>query len=292
MNLEWRVIELGRREGSFNTAVERVLFESVAEGTSKPVLLFTEWKPTVSLGNSQSYVLDVDHDACKKHDVEVIRRRSGGQAVYLDEGYVVFSAIAPPSVFGSNLTKIRNAFCDIMVETLQQMKVPAEFYPPSNVVINERTYRTLGNSGQILHPEKPAVLQGSIRHRMINLDTMLDVLKVNNHKLNSYAREIYPLLADVDTYNGKKKKEDVQYALLHKFLEKTFDGREGMLTHKELGKVQRYQTKEQSPEWVRGKSKYPSRGVCYFFLNGKNLVPSLQSILPYNKPSTVEDSTA
>ena len=41
---------------------------------------------------------------------------------------------------------------------------------------------------------------------------------------------------------------------------------------------------------VAREDRYKSRGVCYFFLNGQNLVPSLQQFLPYNTPSLWQES--
>ena len=41
---------------------------------------------------------------------------------------------------------------------------------------------------------------------------------------------------------------------------------------------------------VIGENEYKSRGICYLFLNGENLVPALQKYLPTNKPSTWQES--
>src|SRR3989344_7533226 len=179
MNLEWRIIDTGEREGSFNTAIDVALLESVGNDGSKPAIVMTEWKPTVSLGNSQSYFLDVDEKACKKHNVQVVRRRSGGQAVFLDENYFVFSVIAKPDMFPRDLTLLRKWFCNLVVELLHDYDIPAEFYRPDNVVIrNENNFKTIGNSGQVI-TNKSVVVHGSVRHSLKNLDVMLDVLKVN-----------------------------------------------------------------------------------------------------------------
>ena len=189
MNLEWRIIDTGEREGSFNTAIDVALLESVGNNESKPAIVMTEWKPTVSLGNSQSYFLDVDEKACKKHNVQVVRRRSGGQAVFLDNNYFVFSVIAKPDMFPKDLTLLRKWFCNMVVEMLTDYDVPVEFYQPDNIVIrNGDKFRTIGNSGQVI-TSKAIAVHGSVRYSLKNLDVMTDVLKVNGQKLQQFEEE-------------------------------------------------------------------------------------------------------
>ncbi|MEK6839839.1 MAG: hypothetical protein AABX72_02780, partial [Nanoarchaeota archaeon] len=223
MSLErtvWRIIHLGTQESAHHTAVERAVFEGVSKGTSSPTLLFSTWAPTVSLGRSQSYALDVDAEACKKYGVQIIRRHSGGQAVYLDEGYFVFSAIAHPDALTHDLTQLRKDFCDMLVSTLKEYAVPAIFHEPDNIVIQQGRYQTLGNSGQILRPGRALVAQGSVRHHFGDLDVMLDVLKVNGHKLNDYIGEIRHILTDVRTYSAYTTLPDLTKSFQRFFLDK------------------------------------------------------------------------
>ena len=289
MSLEWRVLNLKEKCGSFNTALDMVLLESVGNSESNPAIVLTEWKPTVSLGNSQNYFLDVDEEACKKNNVQVIRRRSGGQAVFLDENYFVFSVIAKPDMFPRDLTLLRKWFCNLVVELLHDYDIPAEFYRPDNVVIrNENNFKTIGNSGQVI-TNKSVVVHGSVRHSLKNLDVMLDVLKVNGQKLQPYEGEIKNILSDVTRYNKEIKKDDLKIAFLNNFARK-YSAKyiQDDLKDSEIEKINALA--ENLTENVHGEKKYKSKGVCYFFLDGQNLVPSLQKFLPYNTPSAWQDS--
>ena len=217
MNLEWRIIDTGEREGSFNTAIDVALLESVGNNESKPAIVMTEWKPTVSLGNSQSYFLDVDEKACKKHNVQVVRRRSGGQAVFLDNNYFVFSVIAKPDMFPKDLTLLRKWFCNMVVEMLTDYDVPVEFYQPDNIVIrNGDKFRTIGNSGQVI-TSKAIAVHGSVRYSLKNLDVMTDVLKVNGQKLQQFEDEIKDILGDVTSHNPNIAKKDLKTAFVTHF---------------------------------------------------------------------------
>jgi len=289
MNLEWRIIDIEEREGSFNTAIDVALLESVGNNESKPAIVMTEWKPTVSLGNSQSYFLDVDEKACKKHNVQVVRRRSGGQAVFLDNNYFVFSVIAKPDMFPKDLTLLRKWFCNMVVEMLTDYDVPVEFYQPDNIVIrNGDKFRTIGNSGQVI-TSKAIAVHGSVRYSLKNLDVMTDVLKVNGQKLQQFEDEIKDILGDVTSHNPNIAKKDLKTAFVTHFAGK-YSAKyiRDNLKDSEIDKINAIAS--DLTKNVAREDRYKSRGVCYFFLNGQNLVPSLQQFLPYNTPSLWQES--
>lgn len=292
MNLEWRVLKFEESESEFNVALDRAILKEVNDGKSPPTIVFTKWKPTVSLGRSQSYALDVDEEACKRHSVTIVRRDSGGQAVYLDKSYIVFSVIAPTNIVTRDVMRIRESFCNIMRDALHEAHIPAIFHPPDNLIIEKNGHhQTLGNAGQII-AKKAVVAQGSVRYILSDMEIMLDVLKVNGQKLQPYREEIERVLSDVYTHNPRIEKEKIEEAFLTKVIQ-TYGGqwKRGNLTKSEAEAIPLLRKEQRNQEWLRGRENHPARGVCYFFLNGRNLVPSLQQFLPYNKPSAAADST-
>ncbi len=286
MSLELRIIEPGKKNGAFNTALDMALLELVGNNESKPTIVLSDWEPTVSLGNSQNYFLDADEEACRRRGVQIVRRKSGGQAVFLDDNYFVFSVIAKPNMFPKDLTILRKWFCNLVIEMLTDYNIPAEFYQPDNIVIKDgNRFRTLGNSGQII-TNKAIVVHGSIRYSLKNLDIMTDVLKVNGQKLHQFKDEIENILADVERY---KCKIDLKQAFLDHFSSKY----QANFLRGELSLTEKNKTNKIADDLIKnvsGEINYKSRGVCYFFLNGQNLVPSLQKFLPENKPSEWLDS--
>lgn len=289
MSLEWRIIDMGKKSGRFNTALDCSIMESVSKGNSKPTLVFSEWLPTVSLGNTQSYSLDVDAEASKKHLVEVVRRKSGGQAVYIDEGYIVFSIIAPKNIFPNDLTYIRKEISENVMEVLQDFGIPAEFYRPDNLIINQNeSVRTLGNAGQIIN-SKAVVLHSSVRYKLVNFDIMLDVLQVNGEKINKYGGEIREILADVVSYNPKVRKDEIKNSLIRKFSE-IYGVKMNLMNLRKDEYERTIELSEKNCELLKDSPTFKGKGVCYFFLDGRNLVPSLQNFLEYNLPSSVKDS--
>ena len=288
MNLEWRLLDLEERNGSFNTALDIHLLEKIGNG-EKPTLIFSTWKPTVSIGNAQNYSLDVDEKACKENNVEVVRRRSGGQAVFLDSNYFVFSIIGKPELFPKDLTYLRKEICSLAVDTLNEFDVPAEFYQPDNIVVRYGDkFRTLGNSGQVI-TSKAIVVHGSVRYSLKNIDVMADVLKMNGQKLNSFESEIKMALTDVVAHNPIVDIRKLKDKFLKKFSDK-YGAKfiKDELKESEEGRI--LEIGEELKKNVIGENEYKSRGICYLFLNGENLVPALQKYLPTNKPSTWQES--
>jgi len=286
MNLEWRLLNLEKQNGLFNTALDSFFVRSVASGNSLPSFILTEWKPTVSIGCSQSFSLDVNKEECKKYGIDIVRRESGGQAVYLDENYIVFAAIAPRSFFSLDLTELRKEFCELGISVLINLGLNVEFYQPDNIVIKENGfYKTIGNSGQIIKRDTVAI-KSTIRYKLNDLDRMVEVLKVNGRELLNYKDEIKSVLGDVVSYNSNFSKKKIKSMIIKEFSDR-FGVRffEDKLSYEENSSV--IDLMKEFKRNLYDKPHFTSRGVCYLYLNGRPIVKALNSILPYNEPSRV-----
>ncbi|HLP79500.1 MAG TPA: biotin/lipoate A/B protein ligase family protein [Acidobacteriota bacterium] len=282
MNLEIRVLQTPTNTGIFNTAVDVVIQKAVAQKISPPTILYTNWEPTVSIGYAQKCDADVDLAICEKENVHLVRRKSGGQAVYLDEEYIVYSVIAPRALFPADVTHLRKIFCEVIASALQQHGVPASYYTPDNIVINEKDkIRQIGNSGQLIG--KDAVLiHGSIRYARNNLHRLVNVLKINGNPLHVYEDKIKNALASVDQFSGVSK-SDLTHTLTQSFA--TYLG--GIATTGDFTAYEKSQLVD-IKDYVLSIADEPHfspKGVCYLFLNGKNIVPELIPLLEYNRPS-------
>lgn len=84
----WRV------EWARGSASELFDEESASTLTSPTVRVLTVRAPTIVLGSSQSANL-IDEERCRSSGVDVVRRRSGGGAVWLDEDMVWVDVFVP-----------------------------------------------------------------------------------------------------------------------------------------------------------------------------------------------------
>gem|GEM_PF-3516234 len=281
MSLEWRVLQLGKQSGAFNTILDEVILETVSNREVSPTIIVNEWLPTVSLGGLQSQEQDVHTEACKKYGIEIVRRSSGGKAVYVHEGYIVFSVIGTRELFPQDLTRLQEYVCHVPEEVLRSMHIPVQFYPPDNLVIRTPArIRTIGNAGQMVKP-RGVIVHGSIRYTMNHMNEFFDVLKVEGRKIHQYRAEIMDVLASVDEYAPDLKKEVMEQALIDAFVKK-FGGTAyaGKLTEQErtetVQRVQQMQLKD-APYHI-------SKGICYLYVGKTNLVPALYGLKQKEAP--------
>jgi lipoate-protein ligase A len=84
-------------------AIDEALWRGRQAGTSPPTLRFFAWAPpTVSLGYGQPLDRHVDADACRRLGVGVVRRPTGGSAIYHDgpERELTYSVAATAADLG------------------------------------------------------------------------------------------------------------------------------------------------------------------------------------------------
>ncbi|MCD6116824.1 lipoate--protein ligase family protein [bacterium] len=90
---KWRWINTGFAAGSMQMAIDWVLLESVKE-TEIPVMRIYRWEPfCISMGHNQA-LSHIDIEKCRQKNVDVVRRPTGGRAVFHAEE-VTYSVIVP-----------------------------------------------------------------------------------------------------------------------------------------------------------------------------------------------------
>ena len=101
------------------------------------VAVYTRDRPTVSLGRFNRIDECIDRKFADDNGIAVVRRRSGGSAIYSDRGQMVFSVVAPRSEFGSKSNSYET-LCNCLVRTLAHLGIDAEFKPRNDVLVNGR----------------------------------------------------------------------------------------------------------------------------------------------------------
>lgn len=86
-------IENNCNDPSYNLAFEEYVFRELH--IDEPVLLLWQNGPSVIIGKYQNAIEEVDIEYLREHDVSLVRRSTGGGAVYHDLGNLNFSFIVP-----------------------------------------------------------------------------------------------------------------------------------------------------------------------------------------------------
>jgi lipoyl(octanoyl) transferase len=99
----WRLLVTERTDGATNMAVDEAVWLARRAGASPPTVRFFAWAPpTVSLGYGQLLDQHVDVAACRRLGVGIVRRLTGGSAIYHDgpERELTYSVVAAADDIG------------------------------------------------------------------------------------------------------------------------------------------------------------------------------------------------
>lgn len=164
-------------------ALDEVLAEAVAAGTRAPTLRIWEWeRPTVVIGSFQSLRNEVDLDAAMAYGVTVVRRISGGGAMFIEPGNTITYSLYVPVSLVEGLSFERSyAFLDDWVlGALHGLGIDASYVPLNDIS---------SPAGKIGGAAQKRLAAGAVLHHAtmaydIDADKMLQVLRIGREKLS------------------------------------------------------------------------------------------------------------
>ncbi len=125
--MKWRWIENGAFNGATNMALDWVLLNQASIANQPAVRIYT-WQPyCISIGYHQSAKI-FDTSVCKKKQVDIVRRPTGGRAVFHAEE-VTYSVMIPRTHALSNqsVTEIYHQISHALSLGLSELGLPVEF---------------------------------------------------------------------------------------------------------------------------------------------------------------------
>jgi lipoate---protein ligase len=179
----FEVIHPGPLPPAMLGALDQVLTEELAAGRRGPTLRFWEWEErAVFIGSFQSLRNEVDPEGVAKHDVTVVRRISGGGAMFMEAGNcITFSLVVPASlVDGLSFEQSYRFLDDWVIGALAEVGVKASFAGLNDVA---------SPAGKIAGSAQKRLSGGAVLHHMtmaydIDADKMLEVLRIGREKLS------------------------------------------------------------------------------------------------------------
>jgi lipoate---protein ligase len=96
----WEVLPAQKLPIAVNVALDQVLAEEVGAGRRPPLLRLWDWSErSVVIGSFQSLTNEVDLEAARGLDTQVVRRISGGGAMFMEAGNcITYSQCFPQSL--------------------------------------------------------------------------------------------------------------------------------------------------------------------------------------------------
>ena len=180
---DWQLIHGAAYPPVVQMALDQVLSEAVGAGTRKPTLRIWEWnQPGVVIGSFQSVKNEVDLDNAAKYGFQVVRRVSGGGAMFMDSGAVITYSIYAPTDLVQGMTFADSyAFLDEWVITaLKSLGIDASYQPLNDITsptgkIGGAAQKRLGTGAVLHHVTMSYDMDG---------DRMVEVLRIGREKMS------------------------------------------------------------------------------------------------------------
>jgi lipoate-protein ligase A len=179
MPASFRIIDTGVREGRANIAFDAALIEARQEGLVPDTIRFLRFPPTALIGRHQDLSREVDLDYCDAHDIGLVRRITGGGAIYLDESQLGWELVFERKALGvATLPEVTEKICTAVAAGLTEFGIEASFRPRNDIEVGGRKISGTGGfyDGDVL------IYQGTV---LVDLDPerMVSALRVPDSKL-------------------------------------------------------------------------------------------------------------
>lgn len=183
LDFDWGYLAPTPLEPLQQMALDQVLAEEVGAGNRGPTLRFWEWaKPAVVIGSFQSLGNEVDLDAAARLGMEVVRRVSGGGAMFMELGTAITYSLYAPSALVSGMSfQDSYAFLDDwVVQALRGLNIDASYKPLNDIT---------SPSGKIGGAAQKRLGSGAVLHHVtmaydMDGDRMVDVLRIGREKMS------------------------------------------------------------------------------------------------------------
>lgn len=176
------VWDSGLRSGAWNAACDRRGLARLAAGAAPGVLRFYRSRPTASVGRHQALDRELRLDYCRSKEIGVVRRVSGGGALYQDERQLGLSLLlAPPPEWKARpAAQLLEQFCAGLIAGLAQLGIASRYKFPNDIEIGGRKIASV-----FLATANGALLFQAGVLLDVDVKTMLEALRVPTEKLSA-----------------------------------------------------------------------------------------------------------
>lgn len=249
-DFEWELVHPPAVAPALHLALDQVLTEEVGAGRRRPTLRIWEWdSPAVVIGSFQSLANEVDLEAASRYGIDVVRRISGGGAMFMEAGSVVTYSLSAPGdlVRGMSFADSYAYLDDWVLQALRSLGIDATYQPLNDISspagkIGGAAQKRLGGGAVLHHVTMSYDMDG---------DKMVQVLRIGREKMSdkgtvSAAKRVDPL----------RKQTGLPRSAIIERMEETFmrltGATRGDLTNEELAAAERLvETKFATDEWLR-----------------------------------------
>ena len=237
----------GITDPHINLAIEEYALKNLGEDDS--YLLFYINEPSIIIGKNQNTIEEINTEYVESNGIKVVRRLSGGGAVYHDLGNLNFSFITKDD--GNSFHNFQK-FTEPVIKALEKMGVKAEISGRNDIMAEGRKI-----SGNAQFSTKGKMFSHGTLLFNSEMDHIVSALKVRKDKIESKGiKSIRSRVANISEFLKEPMTiEQFRLELLKNIFEGASEIPEYVLTEEDWKKIyelskERYQTWD----WNYGKS--------------------------------------
>jgi len=155
---EWRMLATDiSNDAAMNLAIDEAIFQARIEKAVPRTLRFWRSTRAVVVGYSQNIEAEVNLKVCEREGIQVVRRFTGGGAVYHDLGNINYTLVLDIDhrlICGLDIAGSYEVLCSGVIGGLRQIGVSARFSPPSDIFVGTKKISGSAQSrkrGVVLH---------------------------------------------------------------------------------------------------------------------------------------------
>jgi lipoate-protein ligase A len=209
----WRLLKLETHDAYTNMAIDEAILTARTRNLASNTIRFYRWNPSaVSIGKFQNIENEVQLEKCKKYGVDIVRRITGGGAVYHDtESEITYSVVAnKKDLKAKNINTVYAKIYGGIAEALEILGVNADFNAGNAKTCPNLTVNGKKISGSAQSHKKGVVLQHGTLLVDIDLEKMFtflrvpwaktfaEIVNVAKHKITSIKKEVEKDVAIID----------------------------------------------------------------------------------------------
>ena len=229
----------------YNMAFDEFCLESL--NIDEPVFFLWQNRPSVIIGLNQEVNTEVNLDYLQKNDIALVRRVSGGGAVYHDFGNMNYTIVGR----SEDLERDYPEYAGMMMKALQKLGIPATLSGRNDILVDGKKV-----SGFAKRVSKDRLMVHGTLMYNVDLDTLTEALNPPSTKLESKGiasvrsrvANLCELLPDIT---------DIQMLIqrLEAILSENYQDKEYVLSEAELAQIQKIADEKFATwEWIYGRS--------------------------------------
>ncbi|WP_164669550.1 lipoate--protein ligase [Virgibacillus doumboii] len=239
----------GITDPMINLAIEEYILENFGEKDT--YLLFYVNKPSIIIGRNQNSVEEINTEYVDKNNIKVVRRLSGGGAVYHDEQNLNFSFITKDD--GESFQNFKK-FTQPMVDALNKLGVPAEMQGRNDLAVKGRKI-----SGNAMFSTRGRMFSHGTLMLDSEIENVVSALNVRKEKIESKGiKSIRSRVANISEFLDEKITMDEFKNIILRYVfdvEDVKDVPQYKLTEEDWENIKKIsEERYQKWEWNYGKS--------------------------------------